>query len=477
MPRNASTAAARSDPVPLAICAISPRGDGQRFICYGDSCSGVPGAPHEATFAAVNAVVARLQPPPEFICFTGDEIAGLTCDEDALRQQWRHWLDHEMAWLDRRRIPLYHTTGNHTTYDEASERVFREVLGYLLRNGPLGQEGLSYFVRRRDLLLVFVNTACTALGGEGRVEIEWLAQTLDTHADARHKLVLGHHPVHSVNGFSGAFQRDIEPENADAFWRVLVRHQVLAYVCSHILAFDVQVHDGILQILTAGAGTAHRMPAEHEYLHCIQAALDVHGLRYQVLDHTGTLREWLEWPLRLPAAAEWSPLAIGKCSAPIAVDEQRETGRGRLVAWQFSGFAAASREGAPQTFLTACDSGPELAPLWIGLLGMEQRLGVLLSAGSGRSPHLWHGPLLSVGKPFSLQVAIHSGMGPGGIMWRNDDNCSWSSLNAASPWGAERIKWPPRWLIGHGQRGSGDRPFRGSKLQVKWHSQALKLWT
>ena len=134
------------------IQALMPRGPGHQFVCYADSCSGVPGAPHEATFASVNAVVARLSPRPDFVCFPGDEIAGLTADDEILRAQWRHWLDHEMAWLDGRNVSLYHTTGNHTTYDEASENVFREMLSHLPRNGPPGQEGLTYFVRRFVLL-------------------------------------------------------------------------------------------------------------------------------------------------------------------------------------------------------------------------------------------------------------------------------------------------------------------------------------
>ncbi|CAA9581871.1 MAG: hypothetical protein AVDCRST_MAG18-3262 [uncultured Thermomicrobiales bacterium] len=228
-----------------AIPALTPRGaGGHQFVLYADACSGVPGVPHEATFAAVNAVVARLRPQPKFICFPGDEIQGLTADDAALRAQWRHWLDREMAWLDRAAIPLYHTTGNHTTYDAASEAVFREMLGHLPRNGPPGQEGLSYWVRRGDLLLVFVNTLWSGHGGEGRVETDWLDRTLAAHADARHKLVLGHHPVFPVNGFSGAYQREIGPTDGRAFWRVLVNHGVLAYLCSHMLAFDVQIHEG-----------------------------------------------------------------------------------------------------------------------------------------------------------------------------------------------------------------------------------------
>ena len=179
--------------LPACIAALTPRTLGHQFVIYSDACSGVPEAPHERTFAAVNAVVRRLDPQPEFIVFPGDEIVGLTADRDRLRAQWRHWLEQEMGWLDRTEVPLWHTTGNHTTYDAVSERVFTEVLSHLPRNGPAGQEGLSYWVRRGDLFLVFVNTLWSGLGGEGHVEAVWLKGVLRENADARHKLVVGHH--------------------------------------------------------------------------------------------------------------------------------------------------------------------------------------------------------------------------------------------------------------------------------------------
>src|SRR3954468_2713599 len=121
-----------------SIPALLPRGKGHQFLLYGDSCSGVPGGLHEKTFASVNAVVQRLRPQPEFILFPGDEIIGLTPDPDALRAQWEYWLGTEMAWLDRTAIPIWHTTGNHTTYDVMSEAMFRAALE-LPGNGPPGQ--------------------------------------------------------------------------------------------------------------------------------------------------------------------------------------------------------------------------------------------------------------------------------------------------------------------------------------------------
>ena len=81
-----------------------------------------------------------------------------------------------------------------------SENVFREVMAHLPQNGPRDQHGLSYFVRRGDLLLVFVNTLWADAGGEGTVESEWLEATLARHTDVGHKLVFGHHPVWTVHG-------------------------------------------------------------------------------------------------------------------------------------------------------------------------------------------------------------------------------------------------------------------------------------
>lgn len=418
-----------------AIPALLPHGPGHQFVVYGDACSGVPGTPHERSFAEVNAVIRRLTPSPEFIVFTGDEIRGLAADPDELRRQWRHWLDHEMAWLDRRTTPLWHVTGNHTAYDPPSEAIFCEMLD-LPRNGPPGQQGLSYWVRRGDLLLVFVHTLWSGLGGEGHVETAWLDAVLRQHADTRTKLVVGHHPVFPVNGFAGAYQRDIGPEHADAFWALLVSHGVLAYLCSHILAFDVQVHRGVLQLCTAGAGTLHRMPEEFEYLHCTQLAIDHAGLRCQVLDTTGSVREAFHWPPTGNAGLSF-----------------RITAR------------SGANVGAAQTLASAFDPGM-LSPLWVGLRGPRQVLSVVMGPEPGRSPHTWHGPAIPPDRPFELRVLLDPTMGPGGLLYQLNDDTTWSSLRGASPWGIERLRLPSQWIIGHGQYGADDRPFLGKDLSV-----------
>jgi hypothetical protein len=438
---------------------LLPRGAGHQFVLYGDACSGVSGAPHERTFASVNAVIQRLSPPPECIAFTGDEIIGLTADPEELRAQWRHWFEHEMAWLDRRAIPLWHATSNHATYDEMSEAVFRDVLG-MPHNGPPGQEGLSYWVRRGDLLMVFVHTLWSGLGGEGYVETAWLRETLKQHSDARHKLVVGHHPVHPINGFSHPYQREVGPPHAAEFWAVLVEAGVLAYVCGHMLAFDVQAHQGVLQICTAGAGTAHRMPEGIEYLHCVQAALDAEGLRYQVLDADGLVRERLQWPVPSIPDERWRTLPLGVSPALFA----GRLDSGRIVAMRLSGRTAPDATGA-QTLLSAFSPGL-LAPLWGGVRGPAQTLTVTIGRRPGRSPYYWLGPNLESDGRFTLDLLFHADMGPGGLLYRSGPSEPWSSMAGASATGPEQLDWPEYWSVGHAQGGGADRPFLGADLNV-----------
>ena len=276
------------------VTALTPRGSGHQFVFYGDCCSGIPGQQFESNFTLVNAALAQLDPPPEFIIFLGDHISGSPGDADSLRAQWRHWLDHEMAWLDSAQVPVYHVTSNHDTRDVVAEAVWREVFPDIPRNGPSGQEGLSYWVRRGDLLLVCVNTNFSGLGGHGHVESEWLDATLAEHADARHKIVAGHHPVFPVNGYDDSPLWCIGKDEGESFWSVLARHGVLAYLCSHIIAYDLQERDGVLQICSGGAGTNYGpggFMGEGEYHHLVQAALDAQGLRVQTIDPDQQMRE------------------------------------------------------------------------------------------------------------------------------------------------------------------------------------------
>jgi hypothetical protein len=136
-----------------------------------------------------------------------------------------------------------------------------------------------------------------------------------------------------------------------------------------------------------------------------------------------------------------------------------------MIAFRFTGQAAGEGVGTAQTILSAYSPGIQ-APLWIGLAGPDQRLTVIVGPEPRRSPHYWYGPTTKPNEAFDIRLLIHPGMGPGGIMVSKDDS-AWTSLIAASPWGAERVNWPERWSVGHAQGGTPDRVFRGQSLEAQ----------
>jgi hypothetical protein len=383
-------------------------------------------------------------------------------DADTHRRQWRHWLDHEMAWFHPLGIPLYQIPSNHNTASAMAEAVYRETFPLVPANGPAGQEGLSSWIRHDDLLLVFVNTNFSGLGGMGHVEHTWLDGVLGEHADAVHKIVVGHHPIHPVNGYTLTPLWCVVPEEGEPFWDVLVRHRVLAYVCSHILAFDAQVHRGVLQILTGGAGTHDMhlglMPEDPEYFHLVQGAIDAGGLRFQVLDTTGTIRERLIWPLPEVADSKWKRLDP---SSPLPPPE----GADWIAHFRVRGTPGAA--GGEQTLLAGWQIWEGPVALWIGLTGDPQHLTVQLVPEPGHGAQRWDGPVLSSGEPLDLEIALHSGMGPGGVL-AGAPGGPWSSLSSSANRGAERMAWPEHWAIGQGQSGLAHHPFRGEGLSVDW---------
>lgn len=450
-----------------AISALRPRTkDGAQFVLYGDCCSGVPGTPFAANFAAVNQVVQRLRPAPEFIVFAGDHVYGMTDDYQALRSQWRHWHGREMSWLDPA-IPHFPSTSNHNTYDAGSEAVWREVFPDLPRNGPPEQEGLSYFVRHGRLLLVSVNTSCSTLGGAGHVECNWLDRVLAENADAAFKFVFGHYPAFPVNGYTRYPLWRIVPDQARAFWAVLVRHGVCAYLCSHIIAFDVQVHDGVLQVCSGGAGTNFGpggfMPGPAEYLHAVQAAIDGHGLRYRTLDVAGTAREWLSWPLPEPAADAWRPLNASWAPHPLPLPGVSGPECANVVRFRFSGSVGAGG-GKRQTLLCGWHRGEQRAALEVAFEHGE--LVVDLIPRPGGAPHRWQGRPIAAERDFSLELALYPAMGPGGILSRMLPDAPWASLESAHSRGMEQMPWPDEWRTGTGASGAEDAPFHGTRLAV-----------
>jgi hypothetical protein len=278
--------------------------------------------------------------------------------------------------------------------------------------------------------------------GLSETERDWIENVLAENDDAGYVVVAGHYPVFPVNGYREAPMWCFTPEAGEQLWRLLCGHRVSAYLCSHVIAFDVQAHDGILQITSGGAGTVYGpggfMPGPVEYLHAVQLALDQQGLRYQVLDAHGAVRERLAWP----------PLEPG---TPWETTESVETADLDLTTVLF--LSLAETGGVRELRDAGMRPGPYRSEIaWLASDDGSFRLGIDLAAdqvvldlvrdGVGRQR--WLGPKVGYHAPIAVDIALHPGMGPGGVLYRYPGQAEWSSMQSASASGLEAFRWPPR---------------------------------
>jgi len=332
-------------------------------------------------------------------------------------------------------------------------------------------------VRRGALLLVCINTNYSGIGGHGHVEHQWLDQVLGQHHDAKYKLVTGHFPIFPVNGYDLYPRWRVVPDEGRSFWEVLVKHRVLAYLCSHIIAFDVQLHEGVLQLCTGGAGTEAgpsaaklAMPGTTEFLHIVQMALDSSGLRSQVIDTSGRRREGFALPIPELPIRPWDEIGA-RGNEALAGGWNRRNGSDSktcVAIWRFSGRLGEKVDQSEcQTLLCGWDPFETAASVWICLEGNPPRLVVRLLPESGGGAQVWAGPSFAPNSPFSFDLVLHKAMGPGGILYRKDAAGPLSSLSSNSSKGAENLIWPKSWAVGHAQSGPTDRPFAGKDLKVQ----------
>ncbi|MEJ0037802.1 MAG: hypothetical protein WDO68_17290 [Gammaproteobacteria bacterium] len=428
---SAATAARKG----AAIAALLPRDpSGHQFVLYSD-CT-VTGKNTRSTDAlnGISQVIQRLDPQPQFIAFPGDAVgAGGNANE------WEFFLE-QMAWVRKRGIPLYQSTSNHNAHNFQAEANFRKYHPDLPMNGPGDQQGLAYWLRRGNLLYISVHHPVPNENyrpGFDFGDLAWVDDVLARNADAAYKLVAGHYPVFRINGYTGM---SIPHESREPFWSVLRKHHVNAYLTSHVLAFDVQVRDGILQICSGGAGP-NVMPAETEGTHAVQIALDRQGVRYQVLNLEGNVRESLVWPFIPPEDVSyqkdkhWLPIESGN-AVPIGAAPDT-----RISLYRISGLSYFANPDEQRVDLLEGKAGDQRTlQAWVDLLSL--RLYVTLEIEGVGTQH-WIGPVIDFRKgPMDVQLAFHPGMGPGGVLWRWNDSSPWSSMETTTAHGLEALKWP-----------------------------------
>ncbi|MBM3532357.1 MAG: hypothetical protein FJX60_04890 [Alphaproteobacteria bacterium] len=257
----------------------------------GDSCSGIPGQRFEANLARIVARILERNAPADALLYLGDHVYGYTDDEPTLRAQWDHFLEHEFRPLDERYPRVLHIAGNHdaNTPISAAFCEARMPIPPVARN----RKGLNYVIDLGGAEIVVISTCDLANRGFAAVDMDWLAEALHS-LSAPIRLVAGHYPFHAVNGYEEVPKWVFPADQCMQAWRLFREAGVKAYLCSHIIAFDVQVHEDIVQLCSGGAGTEFGpdgVMGNGEFRHFVTVTVSSERLAFEAIDENGRVRE------------------------------------------------------------------------------------------------------------------------------------------------------------------------------------------
>jgi 3',5'-cyclic AMP phosphodiesterase CpdA len=161
----------------------------------------------------------------EFLVHTGDLV------NEGTGEQWQE-VRQLMAGFS---LPFYPVPGNH-------DGLNGELDGYLAHSGA---PAAHYSFDRGD---VHFTLADSHNGGIGAAELQWLRQDLST-TDRPVKMVFLHHPPFDPDGTD-----HIMAYGNQAFMDLMVEMAVDYVFAGHIHAYARQKRDGVVYLITGGAG-------------------------------------------------------------------------------------------------------------------------------------------------------------------------------------------------------------------------------
>jgi len=358
-------------------------------LFLGDCCVGTD-APHAINFERVIKLSSRLVEDRaiEIGFFLGDQVYGW-CEPDQLRNQWSDFFTVPFRYLRKSLRTLNHIASNHVYYNLESAAVYEEFCGAAEWTMTVG--GIQY---------LGINTAFTERNGEAGIDCQRLELRLSELDPTLPIVVLGHHPIWPVNGYDRAPLWVVPQAEGHRAWELMVKNGVILYACSHIIAFDVQLHHGMIQMCTGGAGTeygpAGAMPGQVEGLHVVLVyGLGTKTLTIQQVSTRGGTDE--RWRLERTSCG-WGPIYRS------SLDYVSEGTLGYRLT-----FIRHSVQSKTISFF-ADEEGPPVC----GAEADDKKLTVAITPAAGADPSLWW--CATPPSWTTAEIYMIGGAGPGGVM-------------------------------------------------------------
>ena len=285
------------DAIPNNIGELQQLDEGLNFLIVGDwGREGNHGQNETAFQMGITAETLSA----DFVISTGDNFygAGVSSISDPL------WPNSFIQVYDNAslQIPWYVVLGNHD-YDGNIEAQIAATniiprwnlpAHYYRQLMPLeqGDTALLLFLDTNPLHDPYYNNPNhKVLEQDSTVQLLWVDSLLTTHANARWKIVVGHHPC-----YTSGKRVDNVPHVRHHLEPLFKKHAVDAYFCGHEHDLQHQKPDGVTHYFVSGAGSKVRETGSIDITlfsksisGFMAASLNSDTLKIQAVDHFGNI--------------------------------------------------------------------------------------------------------------------------------------------------------------------------------------------
>ncbi len=216
------------------------------FVVLGDNRPGRDIIEQPAIFKKIIDKINRLKPQPDFVISIGDIIWGYTRDNELLEKEFNAF---EQA-ISKLKVPFYNAPGNHEISSRYAVILYKKLFSYL------PGEKLYYSFNHKGSHFIALNTE--EYRKKSQIcckQLDWLKEDLEKNKTARHIFVFFHRPLYPVANHIGD-SLDKYPEKRDALVKLFNKYKVKYVFCGHEHLYSKSNNNGLIQIITGGAGAS-----------------------------------------------------------------------------------------------------------------------------------------------------------------------------------------------------------------------------
>ena len=234
-----------------------------RFTSIPDIFNWNIGNPQPGWEDSLDWLFDRLQKDgPDFTLVAGDIMDARWYEPDLVKQKTKQYWGGYMKRFNDRDMTVYIAPGDHEYGDDKGltigdiSRVFGDQFTKLLdmpKNGPKNHVGRAYYVRKKNLLVITLDTFEDA--GDrfaytvGDEQLAWMEQVLIEHKDAEFVIVQGHLPIVGPVKSKNSSASMMKGGTDNKLWKLMVNYGVDAYLCGEHHRITVHHPQGIWQVV------------------------------------------------------------------------------------------------------------------------------------------------------------------------------------------------------------------------------------